>query len=92
MKIALISHGSFAHIFPYLDYLCRKGDDVYWLQIAPGIKNYKNVKIYECFEKSNLNLFKKLSYILSVPKIRKILRSIQVFVSNVFYSTIWLCR
>jgi L-malate glycosyltransferase len=87
MKIVLISHGNFAHIFPYLDHLCQKGDDVHWLQIAPGRKSYKNVKIYECFQKSNLYLFKKFSYILSVPKIRKLLRFIQPDVINAHYAS-----
>ena len=95
LNIAFISSGTFAHIIPYLSFFKSRGHIVHWITYTKPNANY-GVIVHDV--SSNVNpsgkRIKKWKYILSVPKVKKILRNIKPDILHGHYATSagFICR
>ena len=86
MKICYISHGSFTHIKPHVEYFSQAGHDVILLSLAPG-PDY-GVKTYDLSVGSDYSSkLAKLKYIISSFKARKLVKEIQPDIVHAHYAT-----
>lgn len=86
MKICYISHGSFTHIKPYIEYFSKAGNEVFLIKIASG-PDY-NVKTYDVsIGKTYSTGFDKFKYILSAFKARNIVTKIKPDIVHSHYAT-----
>lgn len=86
MKICYISHGSFIHTKPYLDFFSNAGHEVCLLKLAPG-PDY-GIETYDLSLGSNYNsAISKIKYIISSIKARKLIREINPTIVHAHFAT-----
>ncbi len=86
MKIVYISHGSFTHVRPYIDYFKRCGHDIYLFKLAPG-PDY-GVKAFDLSIGSKYDSSAaKVKYLISAWRARKLLRKIKPDIVHTHYAT-----
>ena len=86
MKIVYISHGSFTHIRPYIDFFKDAGHEVLLFKLAPG-PDY-GVQSYDLsIGKDYTASLSKIKYLLSAYKARRLIKEIAPDIVHTQYAT-----
>ncbi len=87
LRIAYLSAGTLTHIIPYIQHFRDLGHDVHWITLdKPNVD--MGVPVYDISHGARANVDRThWRYLLAVPSLRRILRSIQPHFLHGFYVT-----